>query len=328
MKDLVVILSYYQDRPAIEVLAELERRHVPVLLLDPGDFPCSISLDASFQDTWEGTLTYHGQRFALSRVKSILYRRPTHYVVDKALPPTVQVFAENEAFKGFGGILRSLDCFWVSHPDALRAANFKPRQLQVAKQHGMRTPRTEITNDPAALLRFYEECHGRLIYKTLYGGNVGASGDEYDAIYTSIVTPESLQHAERVRYTAHLFQEHIEKAFDVRVTVVGDAVFAAAIDSQEHEATRVDFRASYAHLRYRRFQLPKDIEQACVAIVHTFGLEYGAIDMAVTPSGDFVWFELNPNGQYQWIEYHTKLPITSALVDLLVCGKEEVYVPV
>lgn len=328
MQDLILVLSYHKDCPAIEVFEAVQRRGRPALLIDPGDFPQSIALDVTFDgEAWQGCLTSQSERYELSCIKSIFYRRPTHYAVDSALPPTVQAFAENEASKGFGGILRSLDCFWVSHPDALRAAAFKPRQLKVAASLGLRSPRSLITNDPAAALRFYEECEGRIIYKTLHGGNIAAGPDQYDAIYTSIVTRQSLECIDRVKYTAHLFQEFIDKAFELRITVIGQQVFAAAVYSQHSQAARVDFRADYSDLSYDVYRLPDEIAEKCRALVRRLGLQYGAIDMAVTPMGDFVFFEINPNGQYQWIEYYTKLPLTETLADLLVsAGKAEAYV--
>jgi glutathione synthase/RimK-type ligase-like ATP-grasp enzyme len=295
MQPLIVILSYDQDHSALEVFAALQRRNIPTLLLDPGKFPRHIALDATFDgEMWQGSFTYRGEHYDLERIKSVFYRRPTHYRADPALPLPVQAFAENEASKGFGGILRSLDCLWVSHPDALRAAAFKPRQLKVAALLGLRTPRSLITNDAAAARRFYEECEGKMIYKTLHGGNIAASTEEYDAIYTSVVTEPSLDHIDRVSYTAHLFQEHIAKAFELRINVIGEHVFAAAIYSQHSEAARVDFRASYGDLRYAVYTLPDDLAETCRALVRHFGLQYGALDMAVTPSGEYVFFEVNP----------------------------------
>ncbi len=282
MQDLILILSYHEDRPAVEVFQAMQRRGLSALLIDPGDFPQRLALDASFDgEAWQGALLSAGERIPLGRIKSIFYRRPTHYVVDPALPSTVQAFAENEAAKGFGGILRSLDCFWVSHPDALRAAAFKPRQLKVAASLGLRTPSSLVTNDAAAVRRFYHACEGNIIYKTLHGGNIAAGPDEYDAIYTSAVTEESLAHLDRVKYTAHIFQQRIEKAFELRINVIGERVFAAAIYAPANSAARIDFRAAYDDLRYEVYALPDAIVQKCRRLVKQFGLQYGAIDMAV-----------------------------------------------
>jgi glutathione synthase/RimK-type ligase-like ATP-grasp enzyme len=66
--------------------------------------------------------------------------------------------------------------------------------------------------------------------------------------------------------------------------------------------------------------LPPDLEQRCVQLVDRLGLCFGAIDLALTPDGRYVFFEVNPNGQYLWIELATGLPISDAICDLLTSG--------
>jgi glutathione synthase/RimK-type ligase-like ATP-grasp enzyme len=306
---------------ARDVLASLHRRGERCVMLNTGDFPARVQLDAAFHgEEWQGTIYTSGEAYPLEDIKSILYRRPTQYAIDSTMPPQVQAFAENEAIKGFGGILRSLDCFWMSHQDAIRKAEFKPRQLKHAARLGIKTPRTLITNDPDAVHRFSHECNGKLIYKTLHGGNVQVNDQEYDAIFTSQVRAEHLQHLEkRIPLTANLFQEEIEKAFELRITVVGNHLFTAAIHSHA-EASQTDFRASYSDLTYTIYSLPPKIATFCLDLTRSFGLTYGAIDMAVTPDGDYIFFEINASGQFQWIEYSTGLPITEALVNQLLEG--------
>ncbi len=322
MKNLIVVLSSGKDLTAQAILAALQRRGKRALLLNTGDFPTRIGLDAHFcGKVWQGSISTHEEMYPLEDIRSILYRRPTQYRVDPQMPPQVQAFAENEAVKGFGGILRSLDCFWVSHQDALRKAEFKPRQLLYAARLGMKTPRTLITNNPDAARRFYHECNSAIISKTLHGGNIQVNDQEYDAIFTSSVGAEHLEKWEqRIPLTANLFQEKIEKAFELRITVVGNRLFAAAIHAHS-AASRIDFRAAYNDLTYMPYTLPPQVATFCCNLTHAFGLAYSTIDMAVTPQDEYVFFEINASGQYQWIEYHTGLPITEALVDQLIEGE-------
>ena len=321
VKNLIVVLSSSKDMTACDVIASLHRRGERCVMLNTGDFPACIQLDAVFHgEEWRGVIHTNGEAYPLEDIKSILYRRPTQYVIDATMPSQVQAFAENEAVKGFGGILRSLDCFWMSHQDAIRKAEFKPRQLKHAAKLGIKIPRTLITNNPNAVHRFYHECNGKMIYKTLHGGNIQVNDQEYDAIFTSLVRPEHLGHLEkRIPLTANLFQEKIEKAFEVRITVVGNHLFAAAIHSHA-EAAQTDFRASYSDLTYTIYPLPPKIATFCLDLTRSFDLAYGAIDVAVTPDGEYVFFEINASGQYQWIEHSTGLPITEALVDQLLEG--------
>jgi glutathione synthase/RimK-type ligase-like ATP-grasp enzyme len=110
----------------------------------------------------------------------------------------------------------------------------------------------------------------------------------------------------------------------LRVTVVGSAVFAAEIHSQFTQHTRFDWRR-YDHFEtpHRIHALPTEIAQQCVSLVRQLGLCYGAIDLVLTPEGRHVFLEINPNGQYLWIEHATGLPISDAVCDLLLAGAAE-----
>ena len=100
---------------------------------------------------------------------------------------------------------------------------------------------------------------------------------------------------------------------------MGERVFAAEIASQSSARTRHDWRHydvdSTPHTVH---QLPPAIERACITLVRSLGLVYGAIDFVLTPDGEYVFLEINPNGQYLWIEHLTGLPITAAIVDHLM----------
>jgi glutathione synthase/RimK-type ligase-like ATP-grasp enzyme len=321
MKDTIVLLTYEKDATSHEIFKQVRERGIQVMMLDTGDFPTRAQMNAwsTSGGEWHGDIRTANGTIQLEHIRSILYRRPTHYRADPALPAQVQQWAENESNKGFGGILRNLDCFWVSEPEAIRAASFKPRQISLAHRLGMETPRTLITNDPDSVKDFSNACGGQIICKSLHGGNIGVTKDEWDTIYTSVVTPEDLEHVEQVRYQAHQFQELIEKAYEVRVTIVGNQAFAARIDAPE---SNIDFRSDYGHLHYAPYQLPIALEQACLKMVKAFGLRYGALDILRDKSGAYFFLEINPAGQYQWIEFYTSLPITAALVYLLIEGKD------
>jgi hypothetical protein len=111
----------------------------------------------------------------------------------------------------------------------------------------------------------------------------------------------------------------VPKAFEVRATVVGDRVFAAAIHANS-EAARVDWRADYDALNYVMVEPPERVIAGMLAFLRTFGLSFGAFDFAVTPDNEWIMFECNPAGQYGWLEDALDLPITSTLADLLTNG--------
>lgn len=46
-------------------------------------------------------------------------------------------------------------------------------------------------------------------------------------------------------------------------------------------------------------------------------LNFGCFDLIVTPDGEYVFLECNPNGQWLWVELATGLPIAEAIADFL-----------
>jgi glutathione synthase/RimK-type ligase-like ATP-grasp enzyme len=99
--------------------------------------------------------------------------------------------------------------------------------------------------------------------------------------------------------------------------VVGTRIFSAKIDSQAHAKATLDWRPFLQDLEYEVVELPPEIEAKILIFMRTFGLIYGAFDFIVTPEGRYVFLEVNPSGQYMWVECATGLEITAALADAL-----------
>lgn len=325
MKSFVGIYTRPSDEHLERVVTELEKRQIPWIRFDTQDFPQVLRLAARFDTTcsgWHGDFIFLHTSLCLEDIHSIWYRRPTKsYCFLEGLSDEGFEYATAEAQRGFGGLLHGLSTLWISHPDAIRAAEWKPKQLEYARQVGLAVPKTLITNDPQAAIRFFEECQGEVVYKPFSQGVPRPKVDEpwRGAIYTTKLTRAMLEErASGITLTANLFQQYIPKAFELRINVIGTRVFATEIHSQHSELARVDFRMGYNDLHYQVHQLPADVERACLSLVQRFQLQFSAIDMVVTPENKYVFLELNACGQWGWIENHTGLPRTESLVDLLL----------
>ncbi|MFD7896464.1 ATP-dependent carboxylate-amine ligase [Streptomyces sp. NPDC059743] len=225
--------------------------------------------------------------------------------------------AEREARLGFGGLLAALPCRWLSPPGPAVDAEYKPLQLRIAAESGLAVPRTLITNDPAAAQRFADDV-GRLVYKPFHPVR-GVVEGRTAAVYTSIVDPRDISHPD-IATTAHLFQEWVPKAHEVRLTAIGQEIFSAEIHT-DSERGYVDWRSDYESHVYRVCKQPADVSDGVWRMLNRLGLPYGAFDFVVTPNGEWVFLEVNPSGQYGFIEVATGLPITGAVADYLE-GKE------
>lgn len=245
----ILVLTRPNDETARGVVTELERRGATVVWGDVGDFPLDVTMAATLagNDGWRGSLDLAGRSVPLDDIRAIYYRRPTSFRFPDHLSPEQQRFAAAEARRGLGGLLLTLPVRWVSHPSRVADAEFKPLQLHLAADCGLRVPRTLLTNDAAQARDLAEQLCGPMIYKPLSAPSIRAGG-ELKLIYATRVGGTALNRDD-IGLTVHLFQEYIPKKHDVRLTVVGDRFFAAAIHTDSDDAY-IDWRSDYGSLRY------------------------------------------------------------------------------
>jgi glutathione synthase/RimK-type ligase-like ATP-grasp enzyme len=255
----------------------------------------------------------------LSRCGAAIYRqtRPctaAQGIVDDRL----RSYVEQEAQRFLLDLFATLDCFWFpASPERLHRAQNKLLQLELARQIGFSTPPTLVTNDPDAFLEFWRAHSGRVVTKVASEVFHSVLGHRL-ARYTEPVQPRQVARYRSIGLCPTLFQGLVDKVLELRVTVVGSEVFTAAIHSQQSNRTRHDWRRYDHHrTRYSVFDLPREVQCRCVALVERLGLVYGAIDLVLTPDGEFVFLEINPAGQYGWVEGRCDLPISDAICSLV-----------
>lgn len=323
---VILLLTQEGDGHIPPVEQALRNRGAEPVRFDLADFPGSIDLSVSMRPPfWQGTLNCQRRAIELETIQSVWWRRPQAYQAPTAYPPEVREFIGQEAYRGLLGVLLGAPGqerpFWVSRPDRIRAAEFKATQLAAAANVGLRVPKTLVTNEPAAVLAFYQECAGKVVCKAVARGILAPNGeydpDEARFIYTNTVLEEHLRDLNGVRATACLFQEQIEKAMDIRVVIIGKQIFAVEIHTHSDQA-RVDWRRAYAELSYCSHQIPDDIERKLLQLGRLFHLQYSSVDFILTKGGEYVYLEQNPNGQFMWLEPATNLPLAEAMANLLL----------
>lgn len=312
----VLILASDIDPQVDRVVEVLTERGVLVFRTDLAMFPQSLTLDARLHaDGWDGDLANDHRSVRLRDICSVWYRHPSHFVLPDGMSSAERRHAAIEARVGIAGVLSSLDVLWVNYPSR-EADALKPRQLDVARRCGLSVPETLVTNRPDAVRSFAKTIDGPLATKNLSAATIAESGGVV-AAFTRRLEAVDLDDLRGVEATAHLFQAFIgPKAFEARVTVVGERVFAAAIHAGS-DAARVDFRSDYDNLTYSIVEPPEHVTAGMLAFMREFGLVFGCFDFAVTLDGAWIMFECNPFGAYGWLEDELGLPITAALADQL-----------
>ncbi|MEV5409192.1 MvdC/MvdD family ATP grasp protein [Thermopolyspora sp. NPDC052614] len=322
----ILVLTHEIDPTADFVAHEFNRRNVPFIRLDLGEFPAKLSLSAAIDaehDDWSGILKRPRRSVRLGDIRSVWWRRPTSFQFPEHLSREERWFARDEAAAALGGLLRLQDAFWMNYPESCMRAEFKPVQLKAARREGLEIPRTLISNqvgDVRAFIRDNRAAGRRTIYKTLaYADVINPVTGMNEVIYTSVVDEEDLDES-LVEVTPCLFQAEVEKDIELRATVVGDQVFTAGIDASASPDGKIDFRTAYEHIRYEHVELPPDVSARLIRLVRNLGLTFGAIDLIRTPDGRHVFLEINPSGQWAWLESELGLPISRAICDALENG--------
>jgi ATP-grasp ribosomal peptide maturase len=315
----VLALARDIDPSADRLVEELGERGVPVFRTDLVAFPQALTLDARLgPDGWDGVLATPHREVHLREIRSVWYRHPSHFELPEGLSAAERRHAATEARCGLAGVLSSLeDVLWVNYP-ARESDALKPRQLHVARRCGLAVPDSVVTNKPEGVREFARSVGAPLAGKTLSGVLLVESG-RIQIAYTRRIEPAELDDLAGIETTLHFFQPFLAKAWEARVTVVGERVFAAAIHAGS-EAARVDWRSDYDSLDYELVEPPEPVITGIQRFMRAFGLSFGAFDFAVSPDQEWIMLECNPFGAYGWLEDALDLPITSALADLLANG--------
>ncbi|MEM1128996.1 MAG: MvdC/MvdD family ATP grasp protein [Pseudomonadota bacterium] len=306
---MILIITFAENDHVERVLTHLTQ---PYALLDLADFPQRARLHALAGPSGQGLYVDlpDGRRIDLDQVGAIWNRRVRSFDIDPGIAdPTGRLFAWSETTEAVGGLWHALDCFWMNHPNADEAASRKIAQLRVAERMGLRVPDTLVTNGPDEARAFVERHAATGVIRKAFRNIPEAPRS------TLKVGPQELAQIEQVRFAPVIFQEYIPLELDIRVTVVGDDMFATAFRSEP--AYEVDYRAGIGSADVFAYTLPDDVRSRLQGLMAHFGLAYGAVDFRVTPEGEHVFFEVNPAGEYVFAASRTGQPVPQAIAALL-----------
>ena len=320
----VLIITRSDDNESVEMVAGAVRaRGGRAFRFDTDRFPSETRLVARYGRGAERlSLTTDEEELDLREVTAIWHRRLN---VAGGLPREMtdrQLLSASigEARSTVMGLLAALGVFRLDPEQNIRRAEHKQLQLARAHEFGLDTPRTLITNDPRAVRDFAPSCPGGMITKMLSSFAVyDAEGREH-VVFTNPVSPEDLADLDGLRLCPMTFQERVEKRLELRATIVGRRVFTAAIDSQASARAAHDWRRDGVRLvnEWETYKLPRGVERRLLRLMDSFGLNYGAADFIYTPDGRHVFLELNPAGEFFWLERCPGLPISAAIADVLL----------
>jgi MvdD family ATP-grasp ribosomal peptide maturase len=323
----VLIVTHSQDNESIPlVIKAIEQQGGKAFRFDTDRFPTEVRLDAHYgKGTERLILTFEQEKLDLREVAAVWYRR---IWIGGRIPTTMDAQLRQASIKEslatVQGMIASLKGFHLDPVPNIRRADNKQLQLQVAQALGLDTPRTLITNNPQAVREFAKECEEGMITKMLSSFAIYEEGKE-KVVFTNPVAAEDLENLDGLRFCPMTFQEKVPKALELRTIIVGKRVFTASIDSQSSEGARNDWRRRGVALLedWKPYNLPQSVEEKLLKLMEHFGLNYGALDLILTPDGRHVFLEVNPVGEFFWLERCPGLPISKAIADILLSQSQK-----
>jgi glutathione synthase/RimK-type ligase-like ATP-grasp enzyme len=317
MTILIVTRSGDSEAP-VAVARALEARGERSYRFDTDLFPTELRL--VLDERGGGRLSGPEGVLELEDVSAVWYRRSAMGArIPQELEPQLRQPSVEESRRLVFGMLAALGVFQVDTLEKVRRAEHKPLQLELARSLGLEVPRTLMTNDPEAVRAFAASCPGGVVTKMMSSFAVYDEQGQEQVVFTNPLSARDLEQLDGLDLCPMTFQERLDKAVELRVTVVGERVMAAAIDSQVLPGARHDWRREGLALidAWQPYTLPEPIQQGVLGLMDALGLNYGAFDFIVTPEGRHVFLEVNPAGEFMWLMRHPGLPIAEALADVL-----------
>ena len=320
MTVLVVTSREHADPCVPQVIAGLEGRGARVVWLDTAAYPSQWQVTVAAGDREAVTIVGPHGAVEATALQAVWIRFPSPDDPLDALDPAWREAVGTQSELAVWEALDALDAFTVDAPARMRALPGKVGVLRLARAAGLPVPRTRLTNDPDEARALLATCQYGIIAKLL-DNNALQIEDESGArqVFTMAFGPEDAAELDRLGLCPMIVQERVPKRCEVRVTAIGRRLFTAA--SEADESGPVDLAANATVVAgFRPFDLPPEIEAGVQRLLDRMQLEFATVDFLVTPDGAWRFLEVNTTSHYDFVERSAGLPITDALIDLLLGG--------
>lgn len=259
----------------------------------------------------------------LSDFDVVLFRKYCKPVVPDHVHPADRSVAARELGQLIDNCFRLFapDAFWVNPWLSLFTCG-KLEQLAIARRMGWPIPDTLVSHRPEAIRSFHarHERNGLVIKSFAPAVWQDGEGKTFVA-FTSAVTKEALDDSLSLSSVPAIYQNRVEKRHELRVTMFGSFGICVLIDSQDSDSTRLDWRVGGPSISLRRVEMEERLRLKCVGMMNALGISFGCFDFIVDKAGETIFLEVNPAGQFLWIEdIDESIPMLSYFCEFLLGG--------
>lgn len=302
---MVLILSSPEDITTNKVIDWLRYYKCDYLRISEDDeiqynnlFLSEIFFDVSF--------TINSKEYKLSDFQSFWYRR-SHFKIfcEKIAGKSRLSKRLNNHFSIEANEIHKLVKSYIEQKSINKYDDIYINKLQALKyalDAKLKVPDTLITNSKKELELFFKKHNGNVITKNYSPGVFIYYKKSVFETFTRMINDDVLNKTPE-KFISSMFQENIEKLFEIRVFFLKGSYYASAIFSQNDEKTQIDFR-NYNFMKPNRtppFEINEEYLKKLNKLMKKLNLNSGSIDLLVSKNNEFIFLEVNPIGQFNQV---------------------------
>jgi glutathione synthase/RimK-type ligase-like ATP-grasp enzyme len=315
-EEKVLIITQNYDIEADLLGIYLLKHGIDYVRLNVDDIPESVRVNYSISnDSKDLKFNIKGSSFDPSNISVTVLRYHELSGFNFGSNELDRVFSVNQWQNVLNSLECNLNCQWINSPYSNQLSELKPIQLSAAKKAGFDIPSSLITNDPKLARDFHGLHNKNTVIKSLLHHRYDVHNKAY-LIFTHVISNSDLQTLDTLVYAPCILQERIQTKYELRVTVIEDTVLAVRLDLLKSPWDDIH-NSNDNQIVKTPIDLTEDIREKCRKLVASLGLKYGALDLVIDNSGRTVFLEINPMGDWYWVEKSTGLPITNTVVKLI-----------
>jgi glutathione synthase/RimK-type ligase-like ATP-grasp enzyme len=313
---MLLVITNSKDTTADYLCGYLGQACIEFLRLD-SDLACD-TVTVSYNQ-FRPSVSIGNRLIHPEEVSHVWLRRPQPLVHHTVCDSSQYMHIRDEWSEAIEGFLAHIDpSRWINHPSANVAASHKIEQLSRALRFGLAVPNTLVTQDRQSLQQFWERCKGNVILKPLASGYISRQSQEEDTlIYTNYLSESDIENP-ALSACPTLFQQAIQKTIDVRVTIVDSHVHAVSLVSPESESPTLDIRRDNMEgVKYAPIPIPDSVTKPLLSYLRSYNLRFAAVDFVLDSAGQWIFLEVNPNGQWAWLDLVGASDIAKLFIEVL-----------
>ncbi|QNL48840.1 ATP-grasp ribosomal peptide maturase [Olivibacter sp. SDN3] len=316
---MILCITHSNDFYTIDIVQRhLEKLGYQSFRLNSDKFAIDYQINYTLQKDGEDyCLSDTEQSIHASQIEAVWYRKLWDLIVPNELDQTYRSVFRQEYQTAQQLFINSIERIpWINNMQIDHAVGGdKLMQLKAARAAGLYIPQTLFSNDPAMIKHFYKICDTNVVAKL--HGSLSKSMDGNTPFFpTTKLAASDLENLEAMAYSPMIFQKHIVKAYELRIVYVDGVFFTGKIPA---DGDKIDWRiVTGKPILWEQYKLPEFLGLRLTEMMNKLGLHFGAIDMIRKPNGQYVFLEVNPQGEWGMLQKHLGYPIGETIAEKLV----------